>query len=403
VGWIAEQRLQGYAGYPLLFDGELEGVLGLFRRRPWDAEEFRVLGIFAAQAAIAIKNAALIERSERRSARLSVENESLQRAMAQDHGGGEIVGTSPALRRALRALEQVAPADTTVLLLGETGTGKELLARAVHAGSARRGRPFIRVDCGAIAPGLVESELFGHERGSFTGALQQRLGRFELAQGGTLFLDEVGEIPPDVQVKLLRVLQEGEIERVGSGTPIRIDARIIAATNRDLQADVAAGRFRADLYYRLSAFPIRAPPLRERLEDLPLLVDHLLARFQRKLGRRLRALAPGSMERLRGYAWPGNVRELQNVLERACVLAQGEVVELSDALGGGAPGGAAPGGPLRTLQEVEREHVLRVLAATGGVIQGANGAARLLGLHPNTLRSRMERLGIRGRKHVEGG
>jgi len=403
VGWIAEQRLQGYAGYPLLFHGELEGVLGIFRRRPWERDEFRVLGIFASQAAIAIRNAAFIEQSERRSARLSVENELLHREIAQEHGGDQLVGTSPALRLALQTLEKVAPAQTTVLLLGETGTGKELLARAVHAGSPRRHRPFIRVDCGAIAPGLVESELFGHERGSFTGALQQRLGRFELAHGGSLFLDEVGEIPLDVQVKLLRVLQEGELERVGGGTPIRTDVRVIAATNRDLQADVAAGRFRADLYYRLSAFPVRVPPLRERLEDLPQLVDHLLAKLQRKLGRRLRGLTPGSLERLRAHAWPGNVRELQNVIERACILAQGELVEIGDAPLGLAGDGAAPGAALRPLQEVEREHVVRVLAATHGVIQGPHGAARLLGLHPNTLRSRMERLGVSGRGRGPGG
>jgi transcriptional regulator with GAF, ATPase, and Fis domain len=396
--WIADHGLEAYAGYPLLFDGELEGVLGIFRQRPFEADEFLVLGVFASQAAIAIKNAELIERSEHRSERLSVENEYLQDEIEQEHGSCELVGRTPALRSLLRKVDQAAPTDTTVLLLGETGTGKELVARRLHARSRRRDRPLIKLNCGAIPPGLVESELFGHERGAFTGALQQRLGRFELADGGTLFLDEIGELPPDVQVKLLRVLQDGELERVGGGAVLHTDVRIVAATNRDLEADVAAGKFRADLYYRLSVLPLRVPPLRERLDDLPLLVAHQLAKLERKLGKPLRALAPESVERLRRYPWPGNVRELQNVLERACVLARGDVVELVDALPGGAAGHAPPAP--RTLEEVERDHILRVLATTHGVIQGPRGAARILGLHPNTLRSRMQRLGILGRRPI---
>ncbi len=390
--WIAEHGLRAYAGYPLLFNDELEGVLGIFRQRPFELDEFRVLGIFAAQAAIAIKNASLLEKAERSRERLSAENDYLEQEIQRERGSGEIVGKSPALLALLRNLEQVAPGDTTVLLQGETGTGKELLARYVHARSPRRARPLISLNCGAIAPGLVESELFGHERGAFTGAVQRRVGRFELARGGTLFLDEVGELPLDMQVKLLRALQEGEIERVGSGDPIRVDARVVAATNRDLEADVRAGRFRADLFYRLSVFPVRVPPLRERPEDLPLLADHFLAKFRRKLGKPIHRLAPDSLLRLHRYAWPGNVRELQNVLERACVLARGEVVEVVDSLRGEAP--APPGAALRSLEEVEREHILRVLGSTHGFIQGPRGAARILGLHPNTLRSRMERLGI---------
>ncbi|HSD20567.1 MAG TPA: sigma-54-dependent Fis family transcriptional regulator [Anaeromyxobacter sp.] len=392
--WIAQHHLQAYAGYPLLFRDELEGVLGIFRVRPFDPGEFQVLGIFAAQAAIAIKNAALLEDAARHHARLSEEKAYLEQEIQQERGSGEIVGRSPALRAVLRKLDQVASADTTVLLFGETGTGKELLARYVHVRSSRHAAPLIRVNCAAIAPGLVESELFGHERGSFTGALERRVGRFELAHGGTLFLDEIGELPIEVQVKLLRALQEGEIERVGSGDPIRVDVRVVAATNRDLEADVAAGRFRADLFYRLNVFPVRVPPLRERPEDLPLLIDHLLAKFRRKLGKPLRLLAPESLDRLRRYAWPGNVRELQNVLERACVLAGGEVVEVVEALRADAP--VAAGASLRSLEEVEREHILLVLGSTHGIIQGAHGAARILGLHPNTLRSRMERLGILG-------
>jgi formate hydrogenlyase transcriptional activator len=402
--WITQHGLRAYAGYPLLFDDELEGVLGVFRLRPFEPAEFEVLGIFAAQAAIAIKNAALLEEAGRHQARLSEEKAYLEDEILQERGSGEIVGRSHALRAVLRKLDQVAPADTTVLLCGETGTGKELLARYVHVRSPRRGAPLIRVNCAAISPGIVESELFGHERGSFTGALERRLGRFELAHGGTLFLDEIGEIPLEVQVKLLRALQEGEIERVGSAAPVRVDVRIVAATNRDLEAEVAAGRFRADLLYRLDVFTVRVPPLRERPEDLPLLVDHFLAKFRGKLGKPLRRLAPESVERLRRYAWPGNVRELQNVLERACVLASGEVVEVVDALRADAPP-AAGRAPLLSLREVEREHILRVLGSTHGVIQGPHGAARILGLHPNTLRSRMERLGILGsgrRQPTEG-
>ena len=392
--WIAQHDLHAYAGYPLLFRDELEGVLGIFRPRPFDPGEFQVLGIFAAQAAIAIKNAALLEDAGRHYARLSEEKAYLEQEIQQERGSGEIVGRSPALRAVLRKLDQVAPADTTVLLCGETGTGKELLARHVHVRSPRRAAPLIRVNCAAIAPGVVESELFGHELGSFTGALERRVGRFELAHGGTLFLDEIGELPLDVQVKLLRALQEGEIERVGSGEPIRVDVRVVAATNRDLEADVAAGRFRANLFYRLNVFPVRVPPLRERVEDLPLLVDHFLAKFRRKLGKPLRFLAPESLDRLRRYAWPGNVRELQNVLERACVLAAGDPVEVVDALRADTP--VAAEASLRSLEDVEREHILQVLGSTHGVIQGAGGAARILGLHPNTLRSRMERLGILG-------
>ena len=308
------------------------------------------------------------------------------------HGHADMTGTSAVLREVLTQVDRVAPTDATVLLVGETGTGKELLARHVHVRSPRAAAPLIRVNCAAIAPGVFESELFGHERGAFTGALERRVGRFELAHGGTLFLDEIGELPLEIQVKLLRVLQEGEVERVGSGRPIPVDVRVVAATNRDLEADVAVGRFRADLFYRLNVFPVRVPPLRERPEDLPLLIDHFLAKLRRKLGKPLGLLAPESLARLRRYPWPGNVRELQNVLERSCVLATGEVVEVVDALRADAVPSA--GAALRSLEEIEREHILLVLGTTHGVIQGTHGAARILGLHPNTLRSRMERLGI---------
>ena len=304
------------------------------------------------------------------------------------------------MKAMLREVRQVAPTDATVLLTGETGTGKELVARAIHARSPRGERTLVKVNCGAIPAGLVESELFGHEKGAFTGALQRRIGRFELADRGTLFLDEVGELPPDAQVKLLRVLQEQEFERVGGGRPIRVDVRVVAATNRDLGVEVTEGRFRADLFYRLNVFPIRVPPLRERRGDVPLLVRHLLAQLQRRLARPLRGVTPESLARLERYPWPGNVRELQNVLERAAVLARGPVVDVPDPLRSpsaarpGAAAGAEAGGDFATLEEAERAHIGEALRRTGGVIHGPRGAAVLLDVRPTTLRSRMERLGI---------
>jgi transcriptional regulator with GAF, ATPase, and Fis domain len=297
-------------------------------------------------------------------------------------------------------VQQVAPVETTVLLTGETGTGKELIARALHQGSPRRDRPLIKVNCGAIPQGVVESELFGHEKGAFTGALQRRIGRFELADQGTLFMDEVGELPLDTQVKLLRVLQEHEFERVGSHRTQQVDVRLVAATNRDLEQDVAAQRFRTDLFYRLNVFPIRVPPLRERPSDIPLLVKHFLAQFQRKLAKPLKVVTPESLARLERYAWPGNIRELQNVLERACVLSPGPIVEILDELGPVNGAGAATAGPvvphdgIVTLEESERIHIRRALASTSGRVDGADGAAALLGINPSTLRSRMKKLGI---------
>jgi transcriptional regulator with GAF, ATPase, and Fis domain len=323
-----------------------------------------------------------------------------------------IVGDSSALRNVLRAVSKVAAVETTVLLTGETGTGKELIARAIHEASERRGREMVKVNCGAIPTGVVESELFGHEKGAFTGALQRRIGRFEQADGGTLFLDEVGELPLDVQVKLLRVLQEQEFERVGSTRSQKVNVRVIAATNRDLEAEVAAGRFRADLYYRLSVFPVRVPSLRERAEDIPALVRHFLAQFQRKLIKSLKEVTPESMARLEAYSWPGNIRELQNVLERACVLATSSVVEIAASDAGGPPTGewrvrtaVTVSGPAKilempdrsevvTLDEAERNHIRRAMKVANGRIHGPRGAADLLGINPSTLRSRMAKLGI---------
>ena len=333
--------------------------------------------------------------------KLAAENLYLQEEIRSEHNFVEIVGRSPALLEVLRAIEQVAATDATVLILGETGTGKELIARAIHDRSPRRERPLVKVNCGAIPAGLVESELFGHVKGAFTGAIQKRVGRFQLADGGTLFLDEVGELPLETQVKLLRVLQEREFEPVGGTQTVQVDVRVIAATNRDLRAAVREGRFRSDLFYRLNVFPLLVPPLRERTGDLPLLVAFFLERFARKLGKRGDAgVARTTLRRLEAYAWPGNVRELQNIIERAVVLSNGRTLVVDErVLPAAAP--RAPEAPIATrrhgdgsLEDFERQHILGVLAQTEWRIEGPSGAATILELQPSTLRSRMRKLGI---------
>jgi formate hydrogenlyase transcriptional activator len=394
---VRRLSLEGLAIYPMVCREELLGVFYTISGQPIDTDEFEAMQLFADQAAIAIKGSRLYEELQHHRDLLVVENAYLQEEIIADRGFEAIIGESPALRAVLRQVKQVAEAQSTVLLTGETGTGKELIARAIHDISPRKGRAMIKVNCGAISPGLVESELFGHEKGAFTGALQRRIGRFELADKGTLFMDEVGELSPETQVKLLRALQEQEFERVGGSRPITVDVRLVAATNRNLDEEVAAGRFRSDLYYRLNVFPIRIPPLRERRGDIPLLVRHFLAHFQRRLAKRLTGVTAESMIELQRYSWPGNIRELQNVIERACVLARGPVVELREALNpipGHASAVSTSEQQLGTLDDVERVHIRRVLEATDGVISGPKGAAKILGLHPNTLRSRMERLGM---------
>ena len=298
----------------------------------------------------------------------------------------DMVGDSPAARRLRGEIAQVAPTDSTVLIQGETGTGKELVARAIHEASRRRERALVTVNCAALPRELVESELFGHEKGAFTGATQQRRGRFELADGGTLFLDEVGELPLEAQAKLLRVLQSGEFDRVGGTRALHADVRVIAATNRDLQAQVTAGRFRSDLYYRLNVFPITVPPLRERRGDIPGLAQHFAAKASRKLGKPLRDLSGTFLERAGAYDWPGNIRELENMVERALILADGELL---------FPAAAPAAGDAESLEDVERSHIRSVLERTRWVIEGDKGAARILGLNPSTLRGRLRKLGIR--------
>jgi DNA-binding NtrC family response regulator len=351
--------------------------------------------------------AALAELQQLRD-RLAAENDYLRREIAADANLCNIVGKSPALRELMRSVELVAATDCTVLITGETGTGKELVARALHERSPRRERALVKLNCSAISAGLVESELFGHVKGAFTGATERRTGRFELADHGTLFLDEVGELPLETQAKLLRVLQEQEFEPVGSSRPIKVDVRVIAATNRDLAADVADGRFRSDLYYRLNVFPVETPPLRARGTDIPLLAEFFLQRASRRLGKAFTGIEPDTLQRLCAHDWPGNVRDLQNTIERAAILSQPPRLRVDWPLSvahavAARPGragfpGTPPGPPahpaLLSLEHLEREHIVAVLRQTHGVIEGPKGAALLLGLKPSTTRFRIRKLGI---------
>ena len=397
-GWLKEHGLVSFAGHPLVFQGELLGVLGLFARRPLTREEFDRLPVFASQAAIVIRNAQLYTEVAELRDRLEAENAYLREEIEATHAYDDMVGESERFRAMLDTMSAVADTDATILVLGETGTGKELLARAAHQLSARRERPLVRVNCAAISAGLVESELFGHEKGAFTGALERREGRFELAEGGTIFLDEIGELPLETQSKLLRVLQEGEFERVGSSETLRVDVRVIAATNRDLREEVEAGRFRADLFYRLNVFPLEVPPLRDRREDIPLIARRFAEQVGARLGRSFDGIDRESLERLQRYSWPGNVRELQNVIERAAILSPGPLIRIGESFGvddAGSPGGSEdPSGGARTLEEMERAHIRGVLESTGWKVEGDGGAARILDLNPSTLRSRMRKLGI---------
>lgn len=318
----------------------------------------------------------------------------LREEIKTDHNFDEIIGRSATLERVLKQMQQVAVTDSTVLIHGETGTGKELIARAIHHHSQRWDKPLIKLNCAALPCELIESELFGHEKGAFTGAVQKRKGRFELADKGTLFLDEVGELSLEAQAKLLRVLQEQEFERVGGVETVKTDVRVIAATNRQLHTSVEQGTFRSDLYYRLAVFPIALPPLRERQGDIPLLAQHFIEKLTRKLGKSLTGLTPAALAKLTQHSWPGNIRELHNVLERAAILAQEPVIDSDQLLDMPLQANDTPR-HTGTLEEVERDHICRVLANTQGVIEGQQGAANLLGLNPSTLRNRMRKLGIR--------
>jgi transcriptional regulator with GAF, ATPase, and Fis domain len=417
--YVQRRGVRSVLAAPVVRQGKVAFVILLENALASDVfteERVAVVGALAAHAAISLENARLYasmkaevaRRLEAESAlkravddlqalknRLEAENVYLQEEIRSTHNFEEIIGNAPKLVEALERVEKVAGTDSTVLVLGETGTGKELIARAIHSRSPRKERPLVKVNCGAIPTGLVESELFGHVKGAFTGALARRVGRFELANGGTIFLDEVGELPLDTQTKLLRVLQEHEFEPVGSSKTALVDVRVIAATNRNLEEAVRAGRFRADLLYRLNVFPIHIPALRERREDIPVLVAFFVTRLSKKLGRPLQGFSQASMERLLAYPWPGNVRELENVVERASVFAEGPLLDAQFlATAESTPSAKRARGDSRTLEQMEREHIRSVLDSTAWVVEGPQGAATVLGLHPNTLRSRMKKLGI---------
>jgi PAS domain S-box-containing protein len=328
--------------------------------------------------------------------KLELENSYLKREHRLQHGSGQIVGESPAIMKVLEMVEQVAPAQTTVLIQGETGTGKELIAQRIHKLSPRGDRPLIKVNCAALPSTLVESELFGREKGAYTGAVSREPGRFEVADGSTIFLDEIAELPIELQSKLLRVLEEGRFERLGSSRTLKTDVRVVAATNRDLEAEVEAGRFRRDLFFRIAVFPIRVPPLRERAGDVPLLVWAMIQELGTGMNKAVETIRSEEMKRLQGYSWPGNVRELRNVVERAMILCNGPVLRIEPPHPPPAKGADDPG--VLSMDEVQRRHILKALEESGGQIRGAGGAAELLDMKATTLRSRMERLGLDPRR-----
>jgi transcriptional regulator with GAF, ATPase, and Fis domain len=427
--WLQQIGVDSYVGVPLTTrDGRVLGHLAVLHTTALQPspEQLSALKIFASRACSELERvqaeralrAALAEVEQLRD-RLQAENVYLWGEIKDTHPFEDLVGQCPAWQKLLGEVAAVAATSATVLIQGETGTGKELVARALHDRSPRRERPLVKVNCGAISAGLVESELFGHSRGAFTGAMEKRIGRFELAHGGTIFLDEVGELPLDTQVKLLRVLQEGELEPVGSSTTLRVDTRVIAATNRDLEEALRLGKFRADLYYRLNVVPLRVPPLRERREDISALMLHFMHRSARRTGKDIRGVSTATMQAALAYDWPGNVRELENLVERAVVLSRGPALELDPKLLAPppaplprlpeaelpaprvTPGAATPSdapsaaqAEMCTLEEVERQHIQEVLERALWVIEGAEGAARLLHMSPSTIRSRMKRLGI---------
>jgi formate hydrogenlyase transcriptional activator len=393
---LLKAGLRSTVAVPLTAKPEPLGTLNFASRAPnaYSAADAEFLAEVGQQVAMAVENMLAYEEIAQLKARLEQENLYLQEELKTQHRFHDFIGQSPAMKKVLKAIETVAPTDANVLILGETGTGKELVARAIHDLSPMRDKALVTVNCAALPSELMESEFFGHEKGAFTGALSRKIGRFELANGGTIFLDEVGDLPLQLQAKLLRVLQEGEFERVGSTHTIKVSVRVIAATNRKLPEEVRSGNFRADLFYRLNVFPIEIPPLRKRHGDVPLLVKFFLTKYSKKLGKPLEGVSQATMEQLMRYSWPGNVRELQNAIEHAAIVAKSPKVNIEPHAGLDIDAGVQASSHA-TLRDVERAHILRILEETGWVISGEKGAAAVLGLHPNTLYSRMQKLGIK--------
>jgi len=374
--------------------GKILGTLNVASRvrNGYGSDEAALLLAIGEQVALAIENLLAYEEIAALKARLEEENVYLQEEVRSEAAFGDVVGESPAVLGVLASVRKVAKTDSTVLVTGETGTGKELIVRAIHDLSRRKDKLLVKVNCAALPAGVIESELFGHEKGAFTGALTRKVGRFELAHRGTLLLDEVGDLPLELQAKLLRVLQDGEFERVGGTQTLKVDVRLIAATNRDLERAVAEERFRADLYYRLNVFPIVLPPLRKRLQDVPRLARHFAMLYSSKMGKNVGPLNSDVLDRLSAYAWPGNVRELQNVIERAVIVSPNGRFELGD-FATASPGGSAKA-HARSLEDVERQHIVTVLEETGWRVSGQRGAAKILGLKRTTLEARMKKLEI---------
>lgn len=391
---LHKEGIRAYVAVPLMAKGQPFGTLNLGSQEPeaYTQADVEFLAEVAQQVALAVENMMAYEEIAQLKSRLEQENLYLQEEITTEHGFSDIIGEGPALRHMLHQIELVAPTDSTVLITGETGTGKELIARAIHTRSRQKEKALVKVNCAAIPAGLVESELFGHEKGAFTGALTRKTGRFELADGGTIFLDEIGDLPLDLQPKLLRVLQEGEFERVGGSHTFNVNVRVMAATNRDPEQAMKAGLLRADLFYRLNVFPIQAPPLRERKEDIPLLVEYFTWKKGTRLGKKIERIPERVMQTLKEYAWPGNIRELEHVIERAVILSQGSQLELGDWFV--KPSQGTGPSRLESLEDVERQHILSTLEATGWVVSGENGAAQILGLKRTTLEARMKKLGI---------
>jgi formate hydrogenlyase transcriptional activator len=391
---LVREGLRSAVTVPMRVKGKIIGTLNVASRvaNGYGSDEAALLLAIAEQVGLAIENLLAYEEIAALKARLEEENVYLQEEVRTEAAFGDFVGESPAVLSALASVRKVAKTDSTVLVTGETGTGKELIVRAIHDLSRRKDKLLVKVNCAALPAGVIESELFGHEKGAFTGALTRKVGRFELAHRGTLFLDEVGDLPLELQPKLLRVLQDGEFERVGGTQTLKVDVRLIAATNRDLERAVAEDRFRADLYYRLNVFPIVIPPLRKRLQDVPRLARHFAMLYASKMGKKVGPLAADVLDRLTAYSWPGNVRELQNVIERAVIVSSNGRFELGDFAA--TPAAASPKPQSQSLEDVERQHILSVLEQTGWRISGERGAAKILGLKRTTLEARMKKLEI---------